>query len=64
MPDGGGSRTPLLRKKAPRIYTDFTNSNPLFVQFDGIGKLKSELFYNVNRQIALEAMFLELDRHG
>jgi hypothetical protein len=29
-----------------------------------IGQLKSRLFYNVNRQIALEAVFLELARHA
>jgi DNA polymerase III gamma/tau subunit len=31
---------------------------------DGIRKLKSELLYNVNRQIALEAMFLGLTRNA
>jgi DNA polymerase-3 subunit delta' len=56
-----GQRDLLERMKS---LSESVSRSRLVRAIDGIGKLKSELFYNVNRQLALEAMFLELDRHA
>jgi DNA polymerase III subunit delta' len=52
-----------LLEKMEKLSEGVTRSTLVRV-INGIKKLKSELQYNVNRQIAIEAMFVELTRHA